>query len=266
MGRKAMRASAWVFFYLTVYMSLLLGYSLLSDILDSLGMNSESRVGVSIILAGLTATIVYIAVLRARKKDFLEECRFKSISGSHIATSVGLGISGLAVSSLLLALLSFFLDTAYMEHMENMELILKGNKLIVFASVGVFAPLLEEVLFRGLVFRELEDIMDTKTAVFVQALLFGVYHFNITQGIYTVFLGVVLGLALVWTKSIWAPIIIHMVNNSVSYAFSFIGEGNEIVLSAVGLGLLVALILFPVLMRYLYRTRVARSFDSTHRY
>ncbi|OHW61644.1 CAAX amino terminal protease self- immunity [Andreesenia angusta] len=262
MTRKATVSFAWVFFYLTVYMSLQLGYSFLSKLLEQFGMQPESGVGSTIIMAGITAVLVYIAILRLRDKSFLNECRFRAISGRHLATSAVLGISGLAVSSLLLAGLSMFLDSAYLEHMENMELILKGNKFIVFASVGIAAPIVEEVIFRGLIFRELEKVMSIKATVVVQALLFGIYHFNVAQGIYTVFLGIVLGLSLAWTRSIWAPIVIHMVNNSVSYAFSFLSDKNEVVLSVVGLVLMLALILFPVLMRYLYKTRVDRRFTA----
>lgn len=260
MTRKSIGSFGWVFFYLTVYMFLQLGYSFVSVLLEQFGVQSETGIGSSIILAGITAVFVYIAVLRLRDKSFIDECRFRGISGGHLAASAVLGISGLAISSLLLAVISLVLDAAYLDHMENMELILKGNKFIVFASVGIVAPLVEEVIFRGLVFRELEKIMSIKATVGVQALLFGVYHFNITQGIYTLFLGIILGLAIVWTKSIWAPIMIHMVNNSVSYIFSFLADENEIVLASVGVGLFIALILFPILMRYLYRTRMDRDY------
>lgn len=249
----------WVFFYLATYMAFQLSYSFLAFAIKGSGLENSAEVSRTIIFAGVSSLLVYIAVVRFRKKNFLEECRFKTISTKHLIASGALGVSGLGVSSILLAALSLFLDSAYLDHMENMELILRGNSLLVFVSVGVVAPLIEEILFRGLVFRELEKIFDSKWAVFVQAILFGVYHLNMAQGVYTTFLGVVLGFALLWTGSIWAPIVIHIVNNSLSFLFSFIGQDSEILLFFLGSGLILVIAFFPLLMRYLYKTRVERN-------
>lgn len=261
MINKGLKSSGWIFFYLTTYILFQFGYSimatLIAEVMDGI---INSQIPQAIIFAGAASLAVYLIAMRLRGKSFLEECRFNPISWSHGLASGVLGISGLAISSILLAVLSFFVDSAYLDHISNMELILGGNKLMVFISVGVIAPIVEEIIFRGLVFRELEKNLNVKAVVLVQGLLFGIYHLNLAQGVYTVFLGVVLGFALLWTKSIWAPIIIHMVNNSVSFLFSFIGVENDVLLFAVGLVLLFGIILFPVAMRYLYRTRMDKEY------
>lgn len=49
-----------------------------------------------------------------------------------------------------------------------------------------------------------------------QAIIFGLFHGNILQGIYTAILGMVIALAYYWTRSIFVPIIIHITYNLVS--------------------------------------------------
>lgn len=277
MIKRGLKSWSWILLYLTTYIALQIGYSIIAtsviglelklsgqivnieEIMDNVIRNQIPQ---SIIFAGIASTAIYLLVMRLRNKSISEECRFSDISWNHGVASGILGISGLAVSSILLATLSFFQDTAYLEHIENMELLLGGNKLLVFISVGIVAPIIEEIIFRGLVFRELEKSLNVKAVVVVQALLFGIYHFNLAQGVYTVFLGLVLGLALVWTKSIWAPIIIHMVNNSVSFLFSFIDIENDILMMIVGWILLIGVIIFPMILVYLYKTRVVSEYTG----
>ncbi len=56
----------------------------------------------------------------------------------------------------------------------------------------VLAPLTEEVLFRGLIRTELRTHMKPRAAALLGALLFGLYHGNISQGIYAFLLALCL--------------------------------------------------------------------------
>ena len=58
----------------------------------------------------------------------------------------------------------------------------------------VLAPLTEELLFRGLIRAELRTHMKPRTAALMGALLFGMYHGNISQGMYAFFLALCLEL------------------------------------------------------------------------
>ena len=55
--------------------------------------------------------------------------------------------------------------------------------------------------------------MSVKAAAVVSALVFGLYHGTLTQGIY----GFFMGLALVWamerTQTVTAPVVVHMAAN-----------------------------------------------------
>jgi membrane protease YdiL (CAAX protease family) len=80
----------------------------------------------------------------------------------------------------------------------------------MFAAVG------EEIIFRGVIFRLLEEAFGTVVALVVSAIVFGLLHMlnsgaTIT-GVVAVALeaGVLLGLAYVLARSLWLPIGIHL--------------------------------------------------------
>ncbi len=60
------------------------------------------------------------------------------------------------------------------------------------------------------------------TVIIMNGLLFGLFHMNMNQFVYTFFIGTVLSLSVYYTNSIYAGMIIHFVNNFLSiYVMSF---------------------------------------------
>ncbi len=77
----------------------------------------------------------------------------------------------------------------------------------------VASPLLEEYFFRGVFYGRLKEVFSVRTAMVVSALAFGLYHANLSQGIY----GFLMGLFLAWTmercQTVKAPITVHAAAN-----------------------------------------------------
>ena len=82
----------------------------------------------------------------------------------------------------------------------------------------LFIPICEELLFRDIIFGYLKKNYNIVFAIIVQALLFGTYHLEIAQGIYTALFGIILGLAYIFFNSLIASIILHI-------TFNFFGIG-----------------------------------------
>lgn len=80
-------------------------------------------------------------------------------------------------------------------------------------SVGILAPIVEEVVFRGLLYRRLRDYSSVLAAIIISALIFGIYHGNVVQAIYASILGAILAILYERYKNIWAPILAHMAAN-----------------------------------------------------
>lgn len=87
------------------------------------------------------------------------------------------------------------------------------SNLVIFIVAVVGAPIVEELLFRGVLFEEIRNECSLKMTIFLTALVFGIYHFNIIQTPNTFFMGLVLAYVYYKTGTIKAPIIIHATNN-----------------------------------------------------
>ena len=74
-------------------------------------------------------------------------------------------------------------------------------------------PICEELLFRDIIFGYLRKNYNIVLAIIVQALLFGIYHLEIVQGIYATLFGIILALAYIYCNSLWGSIILHITFN-----------------------------------------------------
>lgn len=109
-----------------------------------------------------------------------------------------------------LSLYSGYLETGLMFHMPlNPRLI--------------FAPIYEEVIFRGFILTALLKAVSWKKALVYSSLLFGIWHLKnifylgigptLYQIFYATFLGLILAYCAIKTKTIWIGVIIHYLNN-----------------------------------------------------
>lgn len=93
-----------------------------------------------------------------------------------------------------------------------------SDKVGLAIMVVCLAPLLEEVLFRGIIQGGLTNKgIAPKKAIVISALVFGIVHANPWQLVGAFLLGLVLGLVYFKTKSIVIPILLHAFNNFISY-------------------------------------------------
>ncbi len=87
-------------------------------------------------------------------------------------------------------------------------------------SVAIFAPLVEELIFRGLVLSRLRKAMPAWLAVLLQGLVFGFVHGQLVWIVYATLFGLLLGYVRLRADSLKASILLHMGFNLSSF---FIG-------------------------------------------
>lgn len=80
---------------------------------------------------------------------------------------------------------------------------------------GILAPLVEEVIFRGGIFRLLRKKLSFLWGAVLSSLLFGIYHGNLVQFIYATLLGMLLAYVYEKYGSLKAPIVAHVAANVV---------------------------------------------------
>ncbi len=74
---------------------------------------------------------------------------------------------------------------------------------------GIFTPLAEELLFRGIIFNEVKKSMVPFGAALLSASLFGVYHGNSIQMFYSFCVGIILAYGYQYSERFLVPVVIH---------------------------------------------------------
>lgn len=80
-------------------------------------------------------------------------------------------------------------------------------------TAGFVAPVLEETLFRGVISNRIREDWGEGPAVIGSALLFGIYHWNLTQGIVAFAMGIFLAWAYQKTGALFLCICMHAAVN-----------------------------------------------------
>ncbi len=86
-----------------------------------------------------------------------------------------------------------------------------------FLMVAVAAPILEETLFRGIILKALLKKYRPFKAILISAVAFGIFHLNPWQFLYATTLGLFLGYVYWKTRSLFYPIVIHMLLNGTAF-------------------------------------------------
>lgn len=171
---------------------------------------------VLLIVASLIALAIFWLVYKLRGERLFQalnvrEMKFKAILGSVF-------IGGF-FSLFLFSVISITnIYRLFPSHGEVMESIIpaEGNFLLIFLSIAIVVPIFEEVMHRGIIYQQLKKGLPLPLAILAQALIFGIFHLNWLQGMYAFLGGIVLALLYEYTRSLWAPILMHMGWNATS--------------------------------------------------
>ena len=113
----------------------------------------------------------------------------------------------------------------------NFETMTSFAAMTIIIATCIAAPVFEEILFRGIVMRELNMVMPAPLSIILQGLFFGIVHFVLVQSIFAAVFGVILGYVYYKTKNLSIVMIAHIAFNmssvleikDVSVFFIFIG-------------------------------------------
>jgi uncharacterized protein len=81
--------------------------------------------------------------------------------------------------------------------------------------IGVIPAIGEELVFRGILQQQLEKLLKNEhVTVWVSAAIFSAIHMQFEGFFARMILGALLGYLFVWTRNLWIPMIVHLLNNS----------------------------------------------------
>jgi membrane protease YdiL (CAAX protease family) len=165
------------------------------------------------LVAVITAGLVMIFIGLKRRKENLKEVIVKNKEEMTIKLLVILAMTVVSLSlfsgqlmNLVMSLLE--ISTSKFEHLTRM---MQGS-LGIFMGL-VLAPIIEEIVFRGIILAGLADSHSRKKAIVVSAVLFAVYHFNLFQLVPTFLVGLLLGYIYLETRSVLICISTHLIYN-----------------------------------------------------
>lgn len=201
-----------------------------------------------IITAVATAGTLLIGALWYREHKPAADWKLKEVlNGKLIAAMVCLGLSlQFLISMCLNAVYPILPQSLTDQYGELMESLLGGNVWLSLFVTVILAPLAEELLFRGVTLKKAQKIMPFMAANILQAVLFGIYHMNLIQGVYAFVLGLILGFTAEYFHSIWAAILLHACVNGSAEVLSHLPEELTSTWMGVGCVALVGVVLLFV--------------------
>lgn len=97
------------------------------------------------------------------------------------------------------------------------ELLNKSAIIYFIISACIYAPIIEEVIFRGIMLGGLLNRYSPKVAILLSSFLFALMHGNLHQGINAFLLGTLIAYVYYKTKSIYLAIFCHFINNVTAF-------------------------------------------------
>ena len=112
--------------------------------------------------------------------------------------------------------------------------------LLICIQVMIIGPIIEELLFRGILLRSLLEKFYQRPfkAIIYTSLVFGFVHFNLVQGMFSFLGGIILGVIYYYTKSIKLCILTHILNNILIIIPNPIGITMNILYIIIGIALI----------------------------
>lgn len=98
---------------------------------------------------------------------------------------------------------------------------------VTFFIIAIYAPVCEEIVFRGVTYEALKKDMSVLKAMCISALFFGLAHMNFNQAPYALLLGLILVMLREATGSLWATILMHAIFNGWNVVLMYASEWLE---------------------------------------
>jgi hypothetical protein len=272
------KAIGWIFVYMAVFFGIMLFMSVALAAASvtagvSLGINSSSAFenfiettityvgqGAPLLVLNFAQEIVMFACfglwyyIREKKYHYLPNYK-RAFTLRNIITVMGIAFFGQYASNLIVLFIYAVLPEQFANYQDVIQTfdIDAGNPFLTVFCVVLFGPLVEELLFRGMIFGKMRRVFSFWPSALVSAILFGVFHLNLVQGVYAAVFGVVLAFVFEKTETIWGCYMLHALFNLCSYiiagyetALSNFGiyppVYAEVILGVISLGIVIVLI------------------------
>lgn len=173
------------------------------------------------LIAGILVLFVFWLVFLIRKKKFTNEVCIRPIPAKAILPIAIMAGSFNILTSVIISMFPW--PEGWMDSYAASSSAI-DNSLTAWLTAVVMAPVLEEIVFRGLVYTRLKKGLPQMMAAIMTSLIFGIAHGTIIWAIYTF----IFGMVLIWIfekfGSLTASILLHLSYNLSGMALALIPE------------------------------------------
>ena len=122
---------------------------------------------------------------------------------------------------------------------------------LIFLLIVIFGPIVEELLFRGVILNRLAVKWGLTVSIILSSLLFGILHLDL---IGSFIFGLMMAVIYIKTQTLWAPIICHILNNFIASLLE-LTIGNDLFSASTYLwiGIICLALSTPYITFYLYK-------------
>lgn len=174
----------------------------------------------STIVVNVLMVAVTCLIFVCRKKKVTKELSLRKFHPGAIVPIVLMGLGMNVATNLVMGFLPEELLSSY----EQASSVYDEVGLIVLLHTLISAPIVEEWVFRGLVFDRMKKGMPVVAAMIISSVLFGVLHGNLVWAAYATVLGILLTWVFCRTKSLLASILFHFTYNLCGILLSLLPE------------------------------------------
>lgn len=157
----------------------------------------------------------YFAVIERQKTAVFFKEQTKRIRPISFLWIVFLGFAVQHLTGILMTAIGIIMPSAMEDYMDMISTAGFSEYSVMWAiSTIILPPLVEETIFRGIIVHYLKKAgAGFLAANLIQAVLFGIFHMNIVQGIYAALIGFLLGYLAYRYESLLIPMIFHGIFN-----------------------------------------------------
>lgn len=159
-----------------------------------------------------------------RKRDFSYR---NALQLRQLIALISVAVGGCVFISITLTIWQTIFPGEFQQYSNVMSNFSTSSPWLTYCYVLLIGPISEELIFRGAILDRLYLAFPFWAANLLQALLFGIYHMNLVQGIYAFVLGAVLGLVRVSVGTIFASIGTHIIFNATSYVLQLVFPSGQ---------------------------------------
>ena len=164
----------------------------------------------SVVISGILTIGVLWLIFVCRKKKFAQEICLRKLQPVRIVPIVLMGLSLNVVTGLVLS----FVPEEWMSAYEaTSSMVMTGSTVMMILATVIMAPVIEEIIFRGLAYTRMKKGMPTAVAVLLSSALFGVAHGQWVWMLYAFAFGLVLVWVFERSKSLLANMLLHFSYN-----------------------------------------------------